>query len=302
MVQTEQGNVSLRNCRAELLEEGYAVFPKVVPDDLVAAVVRDIEVHTKEGRLATNNGGLVEMYHYQSMWDVRQHPEVYKQFYKLFDGRKDLWVSIDRACYKKPCDKGYGPKPSEDGFVHWDVNVNRKPRPFEVQGLIALTDCGEGEGGFHCLPELYKGPDRWLDGLPTGKAFYSSFGYERYENEWGKGAWAVEWQAEGYSYGREPYRWLVKAIPLQAGDLLVWHSCLPHGSAPNLGDKPRLCQYVTMFPPKPEEKEERLWCWERCRPPSGWAFPGDPRNLERGEAELTTLGERLLGVASWGQP
>jgi hypothetical protein len=56
-----------------------------------------------------------------------------------------------------------------------------------------------------------------------------------------------------------------------------------------------------------EEKNEtiREWrtqSWTARIAPDGYAFPGDPRNWEQTrypKAELSTLGEKLLGSQSW---
>jgi hypothetical protein len=42
--------------------------------------------------------------------------------------------------------------------------------------------------------------------------------------------------------------------------------------------------------------------WSERVVPEGIAFPGDPRNWEQekySRAELTTLGEKLLGLKQW---
>jgi len=40
------------------------------------------------------------------------------------------------------------------------------------------------------------------------------------------------------------------AIPVagRAGDLVIWHQALPHGSSPNHSLRPRIVQYVTLRP------------------------------------------------------
>ena len=90
-----------------------------------------------------------------------------------------------------------------------------------------------------------------------------------------------------------------------AGDLLIWNSLLPHGVAPNRGDRPRLAQYITMLPARPEDNAlrlRRIRMWRERLPPEGFAFPGDPRGIEirRGVTpDLTPLGRRLLGLDPW---
>ena len=34
----------------------------------------------------------------------------------------------------------------------------------------------------------------------------------------------------------------------RAGDLIIWHQALPHGSRPNRASRPRLVQYINMRP------------------------------------------------------
>lgn len=41
--------------------------------------------------------------------------------------------------------------------------------------------------------------------------------------------------------------WPVKPIAAKAGDLIIWHQALPHGSSPNHAQLPRIVQYVNMY-------------------------------------------------------
>src|SRR5262249_15158053 len=40
------------------------------------------------------------------------------------------------------------------------------------------------------------------------------------------------------------------AVPIagRAGDLVIWHHALPHGSSPNRSSQPRVVQYLKMMP------------------------------------------------------
>jgi hypothetical protein len=96
----------------------------------------------------------------------------------------------------------------------------------------------------------------------------------------------------------------VKTIPGKAGDLLIWQSLLPHGNSRNRSNKPRLAQYITMYPTREaneEERQFRIEAWREKKPPSGRAFKGDPRGWEQSHApaELTDLGKKLLGLELW---
>lgn len=95
----------------------------------------------------------------------------------------------------------------------------------------------------------------------------------------------------------------VKSIPGKAGDLIIWHRLLAHGNGHNRSDRPRLAQYIRMYPVASREKdalEDRIAAWQNCRPTSRW--PGDPRDWEhktQKPAKLTDLGKKLLGVETW---
>ena len=60
-----------------------------------------------------------------------------------------------------------------------------------------------------------------------------------------------------------------------------------------------------MMPAEEDNKEMRDWrihSWKNRVAPEGYAFPGDPRNWERDKydsANLTDLGEKLLGLKDW---
>ena len=40
----------------------------------------------------------------------------------------------------------------------------------------------------------------------------------------------------------------IESVPGNAGDLIIWHSALPHSNSSNTTDQPRIAQYITMNP------------------------------------------------------
>ena len=93
---------------------------------------------------------------------------------------------------------------------------------------------------------------------------------------------------------------------MEAGDLLIFNSLQPHGIRPNRSDdKVRIAQYISMIPAEEENEALRQWrinSWKNRIAPEGYAFPGDPRKWELTKydtAELTELGEKLLGLTNW---
>jgi hypothetical protein len=269
---------------------GYIVVPTGLPRPILEAVADDIWRHAgaTPGDPATwyqpgiirPRSGMVEMYQYQSMWDVRQHPALYGIFRHLH-GTDALWVSIDRVAFKPPV-RSDQPGYDQPGFIHWDTDISMYPNiPFRLQGVLALEDTSADMGGFQCVPSVYRDQQRFLDE-----------------------------QSKAGSVSRAPDidgHPIVK-VPLAAGDLVIWKTTLLHGNGRNSSRRPRLAQYVTMnpLPPAGEQREAerrtRVRSWSICAPPSGDAFPGDPRRIEeqRGEpASLGPLGRRLLGLDEW---
>jgi ectoine hydroxylase-related dioxygenase (phytanoyl-CoA dioxygenase family) len=41
----------------------------------------------------------------------------------------------------------------------------------------------------------------------------------------------------------------------KAGDLIIWHQALPHGSSPNSAARPRVAQYLSMRPSQWEYRD-----------------------------------------------
>lgn len=218
--------------------------------------------------------GMVEVYNNQHLWNNRQTQKVYDAFVDIW-GTEKLWVTIDRANLNFPMRPGHEYK----GFIHWDYDPETRPQ--NVQGVLALADqTDENMGGFQCIPWLYRNYDTWKLTQPDDRDHFKP------------DITGIEDK-------------LVK-VPLEAGDLLIFNSSEPHGIRANRSeDKVRIAQYISMMPAQEEDealKEWRVNSWKNRVAPEGYAFPGDPRNWEQTKyetAELTNLGEKLLGLTKW---
>ncbi len=268
---------------------GYVVVPNAVPGENIERLKAllwefeekdpdDPESWNRSDRRAhqmqeLGNTGMVEIYNHQYLWDNRQHPRIYDVFVDIWD-REDLWVTIDRANLNTP-NRG---SRKIDGFIHWDVDSTADPLPVNVQGVLSLVDTDPEVGGFQCVPELFRTFEEWVWRQPRD---------------------------------RDPFHpdisdFDLEFIPLKAGDLLIWNSLLAHGIKPNRSpDRARIAQYISMYPADESNQAlrlQRVTSWREREAPKGVAFPGDPRGWEKtryGTAELTSLGERLLGLTPW---
>jgi hypothetical protein len=265
--------------RAFWEENGYVVIHNAVPQANLDAVIEDIwrflgvDRNDPESwyRSPISKAGMLEMYQTQSLWNNRQYPRVYQAFADIWNTER-LWVSFDRANMNPPA------RPDWDyqGMVHWDIDTSLDPVPFMVQGVLYLEDTSADQGGFQCVAGFHNRFAEWVKTQPADRN-----------------------PRQPALDGLE-----VKTIPGKAGDLLIWHSLLPHGNSRNRSNKPRLAQYITMYPARDDEeqRESRIRAWQELLPPKGKAFPGDPRGFEQKHyqpAQLTDLGKKLLGLERW---
>ncbi|ARX89071.1 MULTISPECIES: phytanoyl-CoA dioxygenase family protein [Streptomyces] len=230
--------------------------------------------------------GFVEAYHHQLIWDSRQTQRVYDAFVDVWDC-EELWVTLDRLNLNPPNVKNRDRAliaPTEEGFdieLHWDVDSTRGVLPQRVQGIIALHDTQPELGGFQCSPELFRQFDRWKLDQPADR--------------------------DPIRPNTDRAEFPVVRPELKAGDLLIWNGMLAHGVAPNTSDNGvRSVQYLSMMPALEEShtlRKSRVESWRNLSTPDWNAtLVGDATKHESeryGTAELTELGEKLLGLRSW---
>jgi hypothetical protein len=208
-------------------KDGYLVVPGLFSDDEISAANEavweylgiDRDVSETWYREQSDHGIMVQLFHHPSLDAIRNSEAVRRVFAQLWN-TNDLWRSTDRVSFNPPETDTYkfrGPR------LHWDVSLEL-PIPFGVQGLIYLTDTPADRGAFTCIPGFHTRIESWLNELPPG---------------------ADPRDQDLENLGARP-------IEGKAGDLVVWHQALPHGSSPNRSSSPRIVQYVTMFPAEAE--------------------------------------------------
>ena len=272
------------------IEKGYIVIKNAIPKEQATATAEFLwefeeknphdpntwytppRAEMKMKELAGT--GMVEVYNHQQLWNNRQTQRVYDAFVDVW-GTEKLWVTIDRANLNFPIKKGFEYK----GFIHWDYDPETKPQ--NVQGVIALSNQTDLDmGGFQCIPWLFQNYDTWkLTQAQNRNRFQPDI------------------------TGLEDK---IEKVAMEAGDLLIFNSLLPHGIRPNRSNnKVRIAQYISMMPAEEDNAVLKAWrmnSWKNRVAPEGYAFPGDPRKWEQTKystAALSPLGEKLLGLNSW---
>jgi len=158
----------------------------------------------------------VPLLRHAAFWANRESPRIHSAFAQLW-GRTDLWVSVDQGGFNPPERPGW---PFPGPHLHWDVSI-AQPVPLGMAGILYLTDTEAAQGAFRCVPGFHRTLASWLADLPPGTNPRSHALMET-----------------------------LPAVPIagRAGDLVIWHQALPHGSSPNRTQKPRVAQYIRMLP------------------------------------------------------
>ncbi len=168
-------------------------------------------------------GIMVQLFQDVQLEKNRQSLLIRKAYEQLWQ-RKDIWVNADRVGFNPPETAAWKfPGPN----LHWDVSLHQ-PIPFGLQGILYLTDTKANQGAFSLVPGFHNKIASWLSLLPTNAN-------PRNENL--------------YQLG-------VKGIEANAGDFIIWHHALPHGSSINTSDKPRFVQYIN-YAPKDAEVSDK---------------------------------------------
>lgn len=160
-------------------------------------------------------GIMVQLFQSPQLEKNRRSARIRSAYEQLWN-RTDLWCSTDRVSFNPPENENWrfpGPR------LHWDVSLEL-PIPFGLQGLLYLSDTNEHQGAFTLVPGFHNKIENWINSLPAGTN-------PRTENLYELGA---------------------KPIAANAGDFILWHQALPHGSSPNTATRPRLVQYINYMP------------------------------------------------------
>jgi hypothetical protein len=211
-------------------EHGYVVLHDAVPagvlDAAAAALWRHLGADPDDPESwyrRADHGIMVQYFQHPAFTAIRGAPRIHMAFAQLW-GTPDLWATTDRVGFNPPERPGWmfpGPR------LHWDVSV-KTPIPLGTGGILYLTDTPPEQGAFTLVPGFQRWGEAWLKALPPA---------------------ADPRQQDLYALGP-------RAIGGRAGDLVIWHQALPHGASPNRGARPRLVQYVNLFPTHVEEQDE----------------------------------------------
>ncbi len=205
-------------------ENGYLIIRNAVPKEdcekTIDVICNFIGIERENAETWYNThparqGIMVQLFQ-EPILEKNRDSEKIRLVYEQLWNTTDLWVSADRVGFNPPETEQWkfpGPR------LHWDTEP-QVPFPFGLQGILYLADTAENQGAFSLVPGFHNRIDTWLTGLPEGTSPYSQ---------------------NLYDLGCVP-------VAANAGDFIVWHHALPHGSSTNTSTKPRFVQYFTYDP------------------------------------------------------
>jgi len=214
-------------------ENGYIIIREAVSreccDMAIEALCNFIEIDRYDDNTWYNDhpakqGIMVQLFQHPALEQNRKACKIRKAFEDIWS-RNDIWGNTDRVGFNPPetaTHKFRGP------HLHWDASLHL-PIPFGTQGILYLADTAENQGAFTLVPGFQNRIEEWLRSLPPGTN-------PRNENLYALGA---------------------KPIAANAGDLIIWHKALPHGSSPNTSTLPRFVQYINYEPVDVQESD--IW-------------------------------------------
>jgi len=168
-------------------------------------------------------GIMIQSFHHEAFRRNRKSKRIQKAFAQIWK-TADLWTTVDRVGFNPPEKKHTWRFPGP--HLHWDMSLEF-PLYFGTQGILYLTDVSAEQGAFTCVPGFHRKIHDWLKNLSPN------------ENPR---------EQDLKKLGAKP-------ITAGAGDLIIWHQALPHGSSPNRAERPRIVQYINMFPNRRDDND-----------------------------------------------
>lgn len=213
-------------------EQGYVVVPNAISHENCLATEKAIweflEADPEKSETwydgSKRNGIWVPLYRHPILEANRQSSRIWQAFAQLY-GTDQLSCSLDQVGFNPPERPGSAfPGP----FLHWDTSLEL-PIPLGLQGILYVTDTEAEQGAFTCVPGFHRNIADWLRSLPPD---------------------AEPREQDLDALGAQP-------IAGKAGDLIIWHHALPHGSRPNRLTRPRMVQYIKLYPI--QYRDDRQW-------------------------------------------
>jgi ectoine hydroxylase-related dioxygenase (phytanoyl-CoA dioxygenase family) len=255
-------------------ENGYVVIENVSQPENRTALVKLIDQIMEDNIPLSRRLGFMDLYHDDTLAQLRQDPRVYQVFAHLL-GSEKLWVVFDRVIHQKT-DEYEDPLPP-----HVDQNPITHPHFFNVQAMLALHDMNETTGTLAVIPQSPK--------------FFQTYA------KWTK-------PGDGYVEYQDDDLPSFVGLRLKEGEIVIWDSRTTHSRFRGTPENDRYAALVTFTLAKddPELYALRLKYFNEG---IGWndheaglratARPRLEQSLRHTPEKLTELGRKLYGLDRW---
>jgi ectoine hydroxylase-related dioxygenase (phytanoyl-CoA dioxygenase family) len=213
---------------------GYVVLKNAIPiEDCIATqnaildfLGTDINETSSWYKSHTAIEGLMVLFTKHATLEKNRTSSKIRIAYEQLYGTTALYRTVDKVSFNPPETAHYKFKGTA---LHWDVSL-QLPIPYQLQGLLYLTNVQADGGAFQCVPGFHKRIEKWMQNLPPNVM---------------PRTYAVE-------------TLVPTAVPANAGDFIIWHQALPHSATPNNSTTPRMVQYLTYLP-KENNVHDHSW-------------------------------------------
>lgn len=253
---------------------GYVVVEGVSEEPHRKELVKRIDEIVAENIPSSRRVGFLDLYHDDTLAQLRQNPNVYEVFTHLFETKK-LWVVFDRVIYQR-ADEGEDPL-----NPHVDQNPLNHPGFSNIQAMIALKDMDE-ESGTLAL-------------MPLSHHFFGEYA------KWGK-------PEDGYIEYQGNRDLSFIGLRLKEGQMVLWDSRTTHGRFRGEAKRDRYAALVTFIKAKDDKElldlrlksfNEGIGVNNHDAGMRATARPRCEQSLRRSAEKLSDLGRKLYGFESW---
>jgi ectoine hydroxylase-related dioxygenase (phytanoyl-CoA dioxygenase family) len=264
----------LLNINRFFKENGYVVVKDVSSEENRKKLVGLIDQIMEKNIPQCRRLGFLDLYHDDTLAQLRQDPRVYKVFANIL-GSDKLWVVFDRVIFQKKTE-GEDPLPP-----HVDQNPIENPDFFNVQAMLALKDMNESTGT--------------LAVVPKSPLFFHEY------KQWTKpGDGYVEYQKDDLP----PF----VGLRLKEGEIVIWDSRTTHS---RFRGNPEADRYAALITFTLAKEDPQLYDLRQkyFTEGIGWnsheaglratSRPRCEQSLRHQKENLTPLGRKLYGLDKW---
>lgn len=260
--------------RTHFFKHGFVVVDGVSNRFDREKVIARIDEIAMSGISNTRRLGFMDLYHDDSLAQLRQNESLVRVFQSLL-GTEKIWSVFDRVLYSQPNDS------EQDLPPHVDQNPIKQPSFSNIQAILALKTMNEETGTLALIPQ-------------------SHLSFDDYK------LWTKP-EVGHVEYAGELVLSFIAPV-LSEGQIVIWDSRLTHSRYKGKSTAKRYGALLSFIPAKDEADLVNLRL-QHLSLGTGWnhhgaglratAKPRYDKSLRKTSENLTELGKKIYGLKSW---